>query len=345
MRSALVGLALLAGCGGGPSIPYANLADYHLLTLSGGAVSYADGVMPYDLNTPLFSDYALKSRAVKLPKGQAATYDADGPLQFPVDTIVMKTFSFAADEQNPTVNVTTYETRLIIKQASGWLGVPYVWNSAQTEALLTPAGGMPTIDFTDPDGAAAEAHYLIPSEGQCKECHDATGSFDLIGVKARQLNKDFDYGGGTVENQLTHWANAGILSGAPADPTTAPQLPVWDDPTTGSLDARARAWLEGNCAHCHNSTGLARTTGLFLLASEMDMSTWGVCKPPVAAGPGTGGFKYDIVPGDPDHSVMVFRIESTDPGIMMPQIGRSLVHKEGVALIRDWITSLTGGCP
>jgi uncharacterized repeat protein (TIGR03806 family) len=339
-------LLLLVGCGGsGEKIPYQNLSEYHLLTPSGGAVSYADGVVPYDLNTPLFSDYALKSRAVKLPMGMAAAYDPDNVFQFPVGTIVMKTFSFAPDERDPTTSARLYETRLLIRQKDmSWLGLPYVWNDAQTEAVLTPAGGMPTIDFISPGGDSEEAHYLIPTEGQCKECHDATGTFDVLGPRARELNRDFDYGGGTVENQLTHWANAGILTGAP-DPSAAPVLPVFDDPSTGSVTDRARAWLEGNCAHCHNPTGLARTTGLFLKVSETEPSQYGICKTPVAAGPGTGGFTYDIVPGDPDHSILVFRIESTMPGIMMPQIGRSVVHKEGVQLIRDWISSLVGGCP
>jgi uncharacterized repeat protein (TIGR03806 family) len=342
MRS-IVLLALVAGCsGGGESIPYQNLSKYGLFTQSGGQLTYAAGVVPYDLNTPLFSDYALKSRAVKLPPGQAVPYNADGPLEFPEGTIVTKTFSFAADERDPTANVKLYETRLLIKQKSGWLGLPYVWNDAQTDAVLTPAGGMPTIDFIEPDGSQTEAHYLIPNQGQCKQCHDATGTLDVIGPKARELNRDFDYGNGS-ENQLAHWANAGILTGAP-DPATAPKLPVWDDPATGTVAERARAWLEANCSHCHNPTGLARTTGLFLLASEMDPAKYGVCKAPVAAGPGTGGFAHDIEPGDPDHSILVYRIESTQPGIMMPQIGRSIVHKEGVALIREWIQSLSGAC-
>jgi uncharacterized repeat protein (TIGR03806 family) len=338
-------LALFAlGCNAGAkTIPYDKLSDYQLLTQTGGQISYAGGVVPYDLNTPLFSDYALKSRAVMVPPGQAAVYDADGPLQFPTGTIVMKSFGFAPDERDPTTGGSLVETRLLIKRSAGWLGVPYVWDAAQKDALLSPAGGMPTIDFINAAGASEEAHYLIPTEGQCKECHDATGTFDVLGLKARQLNRDFDYGG-TVENQLTHWANAGILSGAPADPTTAPKLPVWDDPSTGSVDARARAWLEANCAHCHNETGLARTTGLYLLASESDPAKFGVCKSPVAAGPGTGGNHYDIVPGDPDHSILIFRIESVEPGLMMPQIGRSVVHTEGVALIREWIQAMSGAC-
>jgi len=330
-------LLLLVACNGAPA--YDKISDYGLFTWKEGQLAWSAGVVPYDLNTPLFSDYAVKARAVKLPRGAAATYDDTAPFDFPVGTIVIKNFMFPADERDPTANIKLVETRLLVRDMDGWSGLPFVWNDAQTEAVLTPAGGMPTIDFTGADGSALQAHYLIPTEGQCKQCHDATGTFNVIGPKARELNRDFDYGGGNVENQLAHWAAAGILTGAPADP---PRLPVWDDPSTGTLEQRARAWLEGNCAHCHNSKGLARTTGLFLDTAETDPGVMGICKTTIAAGPGTGGFLFDIVPGDPDHSILVYRIESTSPGIMMPQIGRSLVHKEGVALVREWIASLSG---
>ena len=133
-----------------------------------------------------------------------------------------------------------------------------------------------------------------------------------IGPKARHLNRDFAYADGK-ENQLAHWSRLGVLAGAPA-PEQAPRLAVWDDPKTGTLDARARAWLEINCAHCHNPEGPARNSGLDLLASQQNPTSFGVMKPPVAAGIGSGGLPYDIVPGKPDQSILAFRIASTHPG-------------------------------
>jgi uncharacterized repeat protein (TIGR03806 family) len=343
MRGWLV--ALLVGCNTAAPPSYDKLSDYGLLKWQQGQLTYSAGVTPYDINTPLFSDYALKFRAVKLPSGQAATYNADGAFDFPVGTIVIKNFAFSADETMPQSPLRLIETRLLVHEQDGWKGLPFVWNDAQTDAILTPAGEMPTIDFIDPDGSARESHYLVPTQGQCPQCHDATGTMGVIGLRASQLNRDYQYGAGTTaENQLRHWAMSGILSGAP-DPSQAPKLAVWNDPQSGTVEERARAWLEANCAHCHNAKGLARTTGLFLTSTETDPSKRGLCKTTIAAGPGTGGLLYDIVPGDPDHSILVFRIESTSPGIMMPQIGRSLVYTEGVALVREWIASLAGGCP
>ena len=129
-------------------------------------------------------------------------------------------------------------------------------------------------------------------------------------------------------------------SRAPAVPADAPKLPVWDDPATGTLDARARAWLEINCAHCHNPEGPARNSGLDLTAAQRNPTAFGIFKPPVAAGRGSGGREFDIVPGQPDRSILVYRIASTDAGIMMPELGKRLVHEEGLALVRQWIAAM-----
>jgi hypothetical protein len=160
-----------------------------------------------------------------------------------------------------------------------------------------------------------------------------------LGPSAGQLNKDFAYGSAT-ENQLAHWSKAGILTGAPA-PSTAPRLPVWNDPSTGDTASRARAYLQANCYYCHNGTGEARTTGLVLSEAELDAYALGVCKPPVAAGKAAQNELYDIVPGHPEQSILVYRMQSTAPSIMMPEVGRSLEHAEAVDLVTQWISGMT----
>jgi hypothetical protein len=110
------------------------------------------------------------------------------------------------------------------------------------------------------------------------------------------------------------------------------------------LVARARAYLDINCAHCHSPTGPANTTALTLNPFVPSDRSVGVCKPPVAAGKGTGDRLFGIVPGQPDASIMMYRVASTEGGVMMPELGRSSVHAEGVALLRQWITSLPGHC-
>src|SRR5690606_5381795 len=95
-----------------------------------------------------------------------------------------------------------------------------------------------------------------------------------------------------------------------------------------------------NCAHCHRAEGPARNTGLYLTFAEGDPYKLGVRKPPVAAGRGSGGLKYGIVPGEPEESILMHRIESLDPGVMMPEVGRKMRHEEGIALVRDWIKAM-----
>ena len=326
---------------------YPRLSDYCLFDVvkSNGRAKLVpkSGVLPYDLNTPLFSDYTRKARFVWLPKGTSATYTAEGAFTFPIGTILIKTFGFAADLRKPDEDVTLIETRLLVQTAQGWTALPYVWADDQSDASLQLGGSVRPTTFLAADGASVSANYLLPSSTQCGTCHTNDASvLELLGPKAKNLNRDFAYDTGS-ENQLAHWTKVGALSGAPA-PSAAPKMARWDDPSTGSVEDRSRAWLEMNCAHCHDEHRTARTTGLYLPTTQTDPAKLGVCKPPVAAGPGSGGLKLDVVPGKPDESILVFRIGSTTPGLMMPALGRSVVHKEGVELVRAWIAGMSGAC-
>ncbi len=148
------------------------------------------------------------------------------------------------------------ETRILKREADGWVGLPYIWNKEQTEATLDVAGDTVDVSWIHTDGRARTNNYIIPNANQCKGCHKAGDIMRPIGPKARHLNRDFAYADGT-ENQLMHWARVGALANAP-DPTAAPRLAVWSDPKSGTLDDRARAWLEINCAHCHSPEGPAQ---------------------------------------------------------------------------------------
>lgn len=296
------------------------------------------GVVPYDINTPLFSDYTAKHRFVWMPPGTSAQYDSDEAFSFPVGAVLIKSFGYLHDMRDPSKGEDILETRLLVHKADGWVGLPYVWNSDKSDADLKVAGGEIHVEWTHLDGSKRSNNYILPNMNQCKGCHDASGAIVPIGPKARHLNKLFAYNGG-AENQLARWTKIGYLTGAPA-PEKAPRLPVWDDPSTGAVPDRARAYLDANCTHCHNPKGPANTSGLDLRYSQTDPRQWGVMKPPVAAGRGAGDNRFDIVPGKPDESILIFRLDSTDPGIMMPELPRRLVHEEAVALLREWIATM-----
>jgi uncharacterized repeat protein (TIGR03806 family) len=349
----------------------AKLSDWQVVYKDGGDLALNDGVVPYDLNTPLFSDYAHKLRTIWMPHGSSAKYNADGSFDFPVGTIISKTFYYplpagAARDSKAVArtydqsrdfsatgrgerglnlaNVHLIETRILVRREGGWEALPYVWNSAQTDALLARTGDAKPLELVSDDGGREAFTYVVPNENQCAGCHVVdlkTKQIAPIGTKARHLNREYSYAA-VRENQLLHWTKLGYLTGI-ADSTSAPKNADWRD-VAQPLDARARAYLDINCGHCHNAKGPANTTALDLTIFAATDRYLGVCKPPVAAGRGTGDHFFDIVPGNPQDSILPYRLRSSEPGVMMPEQGRTTTHAEGVVLIEQWIAALRGNC-
>ncbi len=335
-------LILLSFTGPQQAVP-AKLSDYGFFVGNPAEQKPAAGVVPYRLNTSLFSDYAEKLRFVKLPDGKAAQYDPNEVMDFPVGTTIIKTFYFPTDFRDVSKGRRLMETRLLVRGESGWKALEYVWNDDQNDALLEVAGDRKNVVYVDAEGRKHEQEYVIPNLNQCKSCHNRNEVLMPIGPTARQLNGPLDYGAG-FENQLAHWQKTGLLTSLATangpDLAAIPRAPVWNDPGTGSLTDRARIYLDINCAHCHRADGPANTSGLNLSVHEQNPTAWGIRKTPVAAGRGSGNRRYDIVPGHPDESILIYRMESTDPGVMMPEVSRKVAHHEGITLIREWIQSL-----
>ena len=285
---------------------------------------------------------------------------------FPVGTVITKTFYFPVEAEaedgqvlklvaapaglaDPLdlTEVRLLETRVLVHREDGWHAWPYLWNEAQTDATLERTGGLIALTLVDdPSDSSAESPfvYVVPDVNQCANCHatnHTTGLTQPIGPKARHLNTDINMGDGDI-NQLVSWQGEGLLGDTPPA-TEIPMAVVWDDDSV-SIDERARAYLDINCSHCHNSTGAADTSGLFLEPTTELGLALGVCKGPVAAGKGTGGRLVGIEPGEPEESIFVYRMETLDPGAMMPEIGRALMHTEGIELISSWIENLDGDC-
>jgi uncharacterized repeat protein (TIGR03806 family) len=304
------------GDGSYTSAPYPTLSAYCMVSLENGAVVPRAGVVAYDVVAPLFSDYADKRRTIWVPPGTSAHYTS-GRFDFPTGTIATKSFSFDGR---------VVETRVLVKSAAAWSPAVYVWNDDHTEATLRVGGETIAVSSTPA--------YHVPAQTECKRCHEDHETFQPIGLRAAEL----DFG-----DQLARWVAAGILTDVPQE--RAPSLVAWNDPSSGSIEARARSYLDANCSHCHSDGGEARTTGLYLRASETDPFHLGQCKSPVAAGRATADLAYDVVPGAPDESILIHRVLSTEPSVMMPELGRSVVHTEGVELLRGWIAGLSGSCP
>lgn len=345
-----------------------HLSDWGMIAAKDGALTLSDGVTPYDLATPLFSDYALKLRTVWTPEGKPAVYSATEAFDFPVGTVITKTFYYPTlvnewprEDWNGDVSIgrersvndgpngktleldhlRLIETRVLVRREAGWDALPYIWNDDQTDAVLKRTGAVLPLTLIRDDGEMEPFSYLVPNANQCAGCHATnatTKAIKPIGPKARHLNKPSSFAEGF--NQLDHWLAKGLLTGEIAQP--APRNADWRDENEPLAD-RARAYLDANCSHCHNPNGPADTSGLNL---EPDATgpALGNCKTPVAAGRGTGGRPYDIVPGRPELSITLFRMETIDPGAMMPELGRAVTHEEGVKLVSEWIEEMEGGC-
>jgi len=318
-----------------------------VLGFDGSTISYAPGVQVYQIATPLFSDYAVKERAFALPEGTTAGYTASGVLDFPLGTVLVKSFLLPADLRVPTDELTLIETRVMFLEKDGWDTWPYLWNDEQTEAFKAPSGTVRPVTVTGFDGKPLTFPYLVPQRNQCVDCHER-GKVEArhtvpIGPTARNLN---------VGGQLADFAAAGLLDGLPpddqVDAATDALTLVGVDPTTlddATLDSAARDYLDVNCAHCHNPLGTeGRSSQLFLNYDNDDAFNLGVCKKPGSAGAGTGGFTFDILPGVPEESILWFRLQTSVVGEMMPDIGRSLVHDDGVTLLAEWIRRIDGVC-
>ena len=275
-------------------------------------------VTPYALNTPLWSDGADKLRFIYLPTGTQLTADGEGLLQFPVGAAIIKTFAYGEGADRRLI-----ETRVLLHRADGWTALPYRWNAEQTEATLALAGGR--LDLVTPAGEAIS--YAIPNKNQCKSCHGKDGEVIPIGPKARNLSAEW----------LGQMTAAGALDQVPQG---ADSLPNWRTDATGPAEPLARAYLDVNCAHCHQPGGGASNSGLDLRWEQDDAHALGIMKRPVAAGRGAGGHDFSILPGQPDASILLYRMDSAEPGIAMPELGKASVDREGGAVVRRWILEM-----
>ncbi len=311
--------------------PATSLAAYGLFE-DAGADHPSTGVIAYDLINPLFTDHAAKYRFVFVPEGQSAQYRTRDAFAFPVGSVLVKTFAYAPDMRRPETAAWKLETRLLIHKQKGWVALPYVWNAEQTEAVYTPIGAKRPVETISPDGVQLSFTYAVPNANQCKTCHQSGHDIKPIGPKARNLNHALPDGSGQLEN----WAAGNILNALPED---MPGVPLVSDETAPLAD-RARAYLDINCAHCHKPDGSASNSGLWLEWNETVPIRLGINKHPTAAGRGSGDLIYIIRPGAPEASILAHRLASTEAGIAMPELGRSLEHDEGSALISQWIAAM-----
>jgi len=266
----------------------------------------------YSLRNPLFSDYAEKQRFIYLPENTRLRIAPDGKVGFPVGTALIKSFGYKKADGGLDI----LETRLLLHRASGWLALPYVWREDGSDADLKVGGKRIPVSFTTPRGKRLDISYGVPNKNQCKQCHSSKNQLEPIGPVWPEM---------IFETKATEAAFAARAS-FPRNGLHASAK--WDDPSSGNLEDRAEAYLVVNCA------------GLFYDSSLGRYAASGYKKRPVAAGRGSGGHDFVVDPGHPERSILIHRMKSLDPGVAMPELGRSSVHQEGVELLEEWIASM-----
>ena len=315
--------------------PLKNLSEYNFFKDVRRQIP-ADNVIPYKIANPLFSDYSYKFRFVHIPENKAAEYSYGNVFKFPIGTTIIKTFAYPIDERNLVKGFKLLETRLLIKNNSGWIPLSYIWNDEQTNASLKYTGHTFNVSWISKEGEEKFVRYRAPNVNQCKSCHEINEKIQPIGPKGRNMNINFNYKNG-LKNQIDFWQEKNLLKTIPKMLEENPA--IWND-INYKISDRARSYLDANCAHCHQKGASANNSGFYLNLDETNNSILGFYKSPVAAGRGSGGLKYIIHPGKPNESILLFRMKSIDPGVMMPELSRNLKHEEAIPLISEWISQL-----
>ena len=283
-------------------------------------------LIPYDVNSQLWSDGADKGRWFALPDDTTITIDAEQDWLLPVGSVVVKEFA---------VEGKRLETRLFMRHAAdgGWGGYTYEWNEEGTDAVLLVGSKVKPID-----GGASGQAWAYPSRSQCIQCHSAAAN-GILGLETSQLNREVIYTStNRISPQLDTLQRIGVVT-LPAPPAESPKLP---DPVgeTGTLEERARAYLHANCSHCHRPEGGGQ--GMMDLRISKTFTETRTCDVDNTQGTVEGATKL-IVPGSPEMSILSRRMHATDAK-RMPPVAVSIVDEAGSKVIDDWIRSLTA-CP
>ncbi len=315
-------------------VPYQKLSEYRFFVGSLKDQLPAATVIPYKPASSLFTDYALKKRFVWLPFRKKAQFVAvNKPLELPTGSVLIKTFYY--NNVQPLNNTRVIETRLMIKKAGAWIFAEYVWNDEQTEAYLQMSGSYTPISWLQ-NNVPKSTTYRIPSETECFTCHKFNNEPVPIGIKPQNLNTIFNYGTENT-NQLQYWTGRGILGNT--IPSGFESAVDYND-SSQPLKTRLRSYLDINCGHCHQENSHCDYRPLRLAFSETSLSAnMGVCISPEENI--DASLLKIIVPGNFTKSVMHYRLNSTDESKRMPLLGRTIVHEEGLQLLKDYILSIT----
>ena len=302
----------------------------------------ADGVVPYAINAALWSDHATASRFLAIPGEGRVTVGADGGFSLPNGSVLARTVSREMERGNPA-SARKIETQVLHLEDQSWRPYTYIWNDDQTDATLAAAEGAIkpfTIRDKAAPGGTRTVNHRIHSRAECTQCHNpwveqktanyGRQSASPLGFSRAQLHRDL-----AGKSQVARFEQDGLLPSAVTRGASVPLVDPYDD--SADLNRRARSYLHVNCAHCHlQNAGGTATIQLGADVPVPEMRAFG-------ARPTQGTFDIDdariIRPGDPDGSVLLYRMAKLGGG-RMPRLGSNEVDEKGVMLISRWIEQM-----
>jgi uncharacterized repeat protein (TIGR03806 family) len=291
-------------------------------------------LIPYGVNSPLWSDGAVKSRWMALPENSKINFAATGEWKFPAGTVFVKSFELPVDDTNPKI-LRRLETRLLVRDTNGAVyGASYKWRMDNSDADLVNAGMAEDISIKTLDGTRIQK-WFYPGRQDCLTCH-THASGGVLGIKTRQINGDFKYPDGVTDNQLRAWNHAGLFD-TNLDEKEIPQFDKLVSITNSSapLELRVRSYLDANCSQCHRPGGVE---AFFDARFDTPLGRQSLLNGPVENPLGVSGAKI-IVPGDTSRSVLFHRISITG-NLQMPPLARNLNDRAALTAIAEWINSM-----
>lgn len=296
----------------------------------------SDGLIPYDLIVSFWSDGAEKSRWVLVPENKTIKFAPTGEWVFPKGTVFVKHFDLATDETNAK-SLRRLETRLLVcDDVGGVYGATYKWRADNSDADLLETNLSEEISIKTATGARTQTWYY-PSRKDCLTCHTANAGL-VLGVKTRQLNRDFSYSASKTTNEISAWNQLGLFDTklTAADIKSFPKLAALEDENC-SLEDRARSYLDANCAQCHRPQG---TVAYFDARYDTPLAKQNLIGGRVLIDERIDGARV-IAPNDVWRSILFMRANTVE-AFKMPPVARNTIDERGIELLRRWIESLPG---
>ena len=292
----------------------------------------APGLIPYDVNVPLWSDGAVKDRYLALPEKGQVVFSPKDDWDFPIGTVTVKTFSLEMHRGDPT-SLRRLETRLMVRSDRGWDGYTYRWNDQQTDATLLDGSLEEVFEIKTDEGTETQTWYY-PSHYDCNACHTKQENFSL-GLVTRQLNRPSP--AGSQENQLDRFDRLGLFRNPPTAPaSTLEALPDWTAAEDSTSDL-ARAYLDANCAMCHQPGGNSVMQLDFRYHTPLAEAN--IINVPRQSLEELPNQPMLIDPGNAEKSELVARVSRRGPG-QMPRLATNRVDKKAVEILRRWIADM-----